>query len=136
MLKTILLIVLFGCATQPRVSYSNEVPVIREETKTFLVDSYDEYNTIPDREPDITSVRASVEDSPDVTIPAWYRVSIAKLLVRDFPSLNESSVVGSLDEGDLVKGFEVEGDWVRIETNSYVFLPYVEKVPSDLTFPK
>ena len=114
-------ILLFGCATQPTYKVGG---VIREETTVFLTDNYD---GIPDREPDLKSQLATLSDYPDDTIPTWYRVSVRTEL-RDFPSFRESKVTGMLNQGDLVVGQEIEGRWMRVYKNSYVYMPHVEKV--------
>lgn len=117
-MKILFLLLIFGCETPKTYK------VVREETRVLLTDNYD---GIPDREPDIKSQPALLSDYPDDTEPTWYRVSI-KTEVRDFPSFSESIVVGSLNPGDLVVGYEIEGRWMRIYQNSYVYMPQLEKV--------
>ena len=110
-----------GCASQPTYKIGK---VLREETVVMLTDNYD---AIPTREPDVKSQPALLSDYLEDTEPTWYRVSV-KTDIRDFPSFRESKIVGSLNPGDLIVGYEIEGKWMRIYENSYAYIPHTEKV--------
>lgn len=123
--KLLFLLLLLGCATQPQYK---EGKVLRVETSEFLTDDYD---GIPDREPDIKSIPANPDAYPDTYVLTWYRVAV-KTKVRDFPSYREGNVIGVLDQGHLLVGFEIEGKWMHIDgtKESYVFLPHLQKIQS------
>jgi len=120
------LVFLSSCSTT-RITYEIEdaepqVVAVKETPSPDTVAS-----GIPDREPDIKSVPATVTfDYPERVNPALYRVT-QEVNVREFPSM-EGKIIGTLKIGEQVVGNEIEGPWIRIYENSYTSLKSLKRV--------
>jgi len=124
------LVFLSSCSTT-RITYEIEEPQVVAKEESSPSPSPTPVETvasgIPDREPDIKSVPATVTfDYPERVNPALYRVT-QEVNVRDFPSM-EGNIIGTLKIGEQVVGNEIEGPWIRIYENSYTSLKSLKRV--------
>ena len=106
-------IFVFGCSSQQRTLA--EVPKVEkakaEKEEPALV----------------TSVRATLDDSPDTTVTKIYKVK-SDVNMRDFPSVKDGHIVGKLKKGQFVMGHEIEGSWIRVYDNKYTGVKFLEVV--------
>jgi hypothetical protein len=125
-------LVFLGACSTTRITYEvSDEPskLVVEETKAPEPSPMPslEATGVPDREPDVRSVPATVTfDYPERVNPALYEVT-QEVNVRDFPGM-EGNVIGTLKVGDKVVGNEIEGPWIRIYENSYTSLHFLKRV--------
>lgn len=116
-----------GACSTTRITYEVSDEPSKEVVETKAPEPSYPYNTVPDREPDVRSVPATVTfDYPERVNPALYEVT-QEVNVRDYPGM-EGNVIGTLKVGDKVVGNEIEGPWIRIYENSYTSLHFLKRV--------
>lgn len=125
MKKILMFSFIFCSCTTPIVTY--QIDHSKKPRTVTTVSEGENAFSIPDRAPDVVSQHPKLTyNYPEKDNPAIYKV-LHKVNVRDFPSM-KSNIIGTLNKNDTVSGYEIEGDWIRIYSNSYTSIHALKKV--------